>query len=56
LSVKKLLREVFARTQVSNRIELGLRYTNELEARMYDRERLSHGVARLDAAWMKRAD
>jgi len=47
--VKNSLRDIFARAAVSNRVELALRYTNELETGRYDRERIDHEIAELES-------
>src|SRR6267378_1308742 len=47
--VKNFIRDIFARAEVSNRVELALRYTNELETGMYDRERIDHEIAELES-------
>ena len=47
--VKNFLRDIFARAAVSNRVELALRYTEELETGMYDRARIDHEIAELES-------
>jgi DNA-binding CsgD family transcriptional regulator len=38
--VKNFLRDIFARTNFTNRVQLALRYTHELETGVYNRDRL----------------
>ena len=38
--VKNFLRDIFARVRITNRVQLALRYTHELETGMYNRDRL----------------
>ncbi len=38
--VKNFLREIFARANISNRVQLALRYIHKLEMGMYNRDRL----------------
>ena len=54
---KRCLRYFRRRDAGSNRVELALRYTNELETGMYDGERLDHETAELEsrAQWLRRA-
>jgi len=47
--VKNFIRDIFARAGLSNRVELALRYTSELEAGAYDRERLDEEIAELQS-------
>ena len=47
--VKNFIRDIFARAGLSNRVELALRYTSELEAGAYDRERLHEEIAELQS-------
>jgi DNA-binding NarL/FixJ family response regulator len=47
--VKNFIRDIFARAGVSNRVELALRYTSELESGAYDQERLDQEIAELQA-------
>ncbi len=46
--VKNFIRDIFARAGISNRVELALRYTSELEAGVYDQERLDQEIAELE--------
>ncbi len=46
--VKNFIRDIFARAGISNRVELALRYTSELEAGVYDPERLDEEIAELE--------
>ena len=45
--VKNFVRDIFARAGISNRVELALRYTSELEAGQYDQERLDQMMQEL---------
>ncbi len=45
--VKNFVRDIFARAGISNRVELALRYTSELEAGRYDQERLDQMMQEL---------
>ena len=47
--VKNFIRDIFARAGISNRVELALRYTSELESGAYDKERLEQEIAELEA-------
>jgi DNA-binding NarL/FixJ family response regulator len=47
--VKNFIRDIFARAGISNRVELALRYTGELESGAYDQERLDQEIAELQA-------
>jgi DNA-binding NarL/FixJ family response regulator len=47
--VKNFIRDIFARTGISNRVALALRYTSELEAGTYDHERLDQEIAELES-------
>jgi DNA-binding NarL/FixJ family response regulator len=46
--VKNVLREIFERTKISSRVELALRYTDELAKGKYDQNRLTSELARLE--------
>jgi len=45
--VKNFIRDIFARAGISNRVELALRYTSELEAGAYNKERLDQEITDL---------
>ena len=47
--VKNFLNEIFLRADATNRVELALRYTHELEQGVYDRQKLNRELAEVDS-------